>query len=509
MCIGFHTASWSALLVTLTGAVVSLPFGDINVLIVTDVHSWVAGHMHEPQYNANYGDVLSLQHYIKEDCIRNKRDLFFIMNGDINDGTGYSADPPEQLVPLLEKLPWDAVTVGNHELYKNDFVNYIGRKFIPFWGDRYLTANVMNATTGQPLGRTHKFLRGQFGAVVLAFGFLYNMPDHDTAVEVVEVEKVVQQQWFQNVLSGAEGNFDAILILGHMDHADHLVTVILRSIRKLRPDVPVQFVTGHSHIRAYTPLDNAACSFEAGHYLDTVGFASFPKQRNVSSDTASFQHVFIDANVDKFKALVGLQSGDRFLTEEGAALTEQIERAGRSMGLSQVFGCAPRTYRNGVAFNQTDSLMRLCMNEVVSRTLFRQNTSKVFVVSKGSLRYDLFEGHVTKNDIVTMTPFADKFWLLGERVQGSLVSSVLRMRPGFASTPFDEQGIVELYGGSFDVGSLDRPGDLLKTLLSLTNGTTTVEERFPGKTTTSLWYDFVSSAWPCKKEAAAPATVHV
>lgn len=302
-----------------------------------------------------------------------------------------------------------------------------------------------------------------------------------------------------------------MLILGHMDHADPLVMVILRAIRNLQPDVPVQFVTGHSHIRAYTALDSAASSFEAGHYLDTVGFASFPKRRTVAIDTAaaSFQHVFIDANVDTFKAVLGFQSGDRFVTAEGAALKERIDQVGRSMGLSQVLGCAPETYKHSVGFGQSNSLMRLFMREVVVRTLFLQNTSKVFVQNIGSLRYDLFEGRVTKNDIVTMTPFGDNFWILGDRVPGSLISSVLRERPEFASTPFDEQGMHELYGGSFDVGSLERPGDLLKTVLSLTNGTAKVEERFLGKTTTGLWYDFVPSAWPCDKPAAPAAAVAV
>ena len=49
-----------AVSISITGDEVQLPFGDINVLAVTDVHAWVAGHApHEPLYDADYGDILS------------------------------------------------------------------------------------------------------------------------------------------------------------------------------------------------------------------------------------------------------------------------------------------------------------------------------------------------------------------------------------------------------------------------------------------------------------------
>ena len=41
----------------------SLPWSDINILIVTDVRSWLAGHAHKdhtPVLDADYGAVLSL-----------------------------------------------------------------------------------------------------------------------------------------------------------------------------------------------------------------------------------------------------------------------------------------------------------------------------------------------------------------------------------------------------------------------------------------------------------------
>lgn len=480
-----------------------LPFGDVNVMIVTDVHSWIAGHKHEPKYDANYGDVLSLYELMKQDCDRNARDLFFVMNGDINDGTGLSTDPPVELVPLLQRMPWDAVTIGNHELYKNEFIEYLTKPdgFIPFWGDRYLTANVVNATTGTPLGRTHKFLRGTHGTTLLTLGFLYEMTDAGSAVKVLKAEDVVQAQWFQDLLAGKEGGFDAVMILGHMDYQDPWVDVLLQAIRAIQPTMPVQFVTGHSHRREYADLDAKASSFEAGHYLDTVGFASFPK--NDTAEAQAFQHVFIDASKQAFASV----AGGEVATDAGRALTKDIAEARARMGLSQRLGCAPMSYDKYAALNETDSLWKVFLDGPINETLFGgdQGQRKAMLASTGSMRYNLYEGNVTKDDIVTMMPFADEFFLIAHDLPGETIASALAelnngssyALPDWVSTEFDPNNAYDLYGGTFDVGTVERPGKLLKKLLDLTGAALAPEQRFIGKTSTNLWYDYVPTAWPC------------
>lgn len=75
---------------------IDLPLQDVNILVVTDVHSWVAGHgFHEPGLNADYGDVLSFYQRLKEE-----HDVLFVMNGDFMDGTGLSTIPPSVSLPM-------------------------------------------------------------------------------------------------------------------------------------------------------------------------------------------------------------------------------------------------------------------------------------------------------------------------------------------------------------------------------------------------------------------------
>ena len=114
------------------------------MIVLTDVHTWIGGHgRQEPYVNVDYCDVLSFYEHVKEYCNQNQIDLWFVSNGDFVHGTGLSRwGDVSSLVPLIEKMPWDALTSGNHELYKDPIVDYMLRPggWAEWWGSRYLTA---------------------------------------------------------------------------------------------------------------------------------------------------------------------------------------------------------------------------------------------------------------------------------------------------------------------------------------------------------------------------------
>ena len=107
------------------------------------------------------------------------------------------------------------------------------------------------------------------------------MEDPCDEISVSNVEKEVKEKWFQNALKNED--YDAVLVLAHMDHEDSAVHAIRQAIRGItnKPKLPIQFITGHTHIRAVSYPDDYSSSFEAGRYLDTVGFVSFPTYANV------------------------------------------------------------------------------------------------------------------------------------------------------------------------------------------------------------------------------------
>ena len=121
------------------------------------------------------------------------------------------------------------------------------------------------------------------------------------------------------------------------------------------------------------------------------------------------------------------------LTADGAALQAEIMRVAATLGLNDVLGCAPRTYGTYLPWSSAESLWRLWMQEVTTQAALGSNASRIVVQSTGALRYDLFSGPVTLNDIWTMCPFADRYWRVASNVNGvdlRVILSSLGADPG-------------------------------------------------------------------------------
>lgn len=240
---------------------------------------------------------------------------------------------------------------------------------------------------------------------------------------VKRVQDVVRQPWMVQVLS--KGGYDAILVLAHMDCTDPLVEVILNAIRHVvGQDMPIQFVTGHTHRRAYAVLDDRATSFEAGRYLDTVGFVSFPtmetamrerqQQRSPSSSSGPpppaspsnspplFRYQYVDANQRTLQNVLratvhgvetvatgteieedvedryqGNRSSDALMlpwfgTPRGIELSRLIHETQHRLGLDRVLGCSRETYHQLSVpfFGSEKSLWRLYLDQVIPTQLF-------------------------------------------------------------------------------------------------------------------------------------------
>lgn len=498
-----------------------LPYGDINVVVLTDVHSWVGGHSptHEPTLNADYGRVLSFYQHV-QDALR-ERNLFFVMNGDFMDGTGLTTNPPKELISILEHMPWNAVNIGNHELYVNSTVNAIVKRpngFADWWGGRYLTSNVVLRETGEPLGSRYTILHGGDGITnVMAFGFLYDMRDAVSMVKVEAVEEVIVSKWFRQAL--VDEKFDAVLVLAHMHFQDSLVQVLLEGIREVvGVKVPVQFITGHSHIRAYdNATDVCSTSFEAGRYLDTVGFVSFSKD-----SACEFEHEFIDGNVDSLREAVGVQE---LGTDDGRALSSYIVEAEERMGLLEVVGCSPEHYSFKWNMSEgSDSFWRIYLDQIVpnSKLLQQQpdgNVSyrKAVLQDTGAFRYDLFEGVQTVNDVLVLSPFNDTFYLVGSNISGSVIESVyeeltayenktmfgvVQSFPKFAFVPRGPIAVndsYELYSSHFGLK------DVVEALHDLH---VEVEPKKVNAASTAMIIDYISSTWPCSNSHTTSGGSH-
>lgn len=133
------------------------------------------------------------------------RDVFVLNNGDHVEGSGLSDASVYvsgvhgvELFPLIAKMPFDALTIGNHDLYLNSTIGHmVDADFINHWNGTYLTSTVRNATTGLHIGSTHTILKGlNQGVKLLVFGFLYHQTDACAAVHVEDPALTVTEPWF-------------------------------------------------------------------------------------------------------------------------------------------------------------------------------------------------------------------------------------------------------------------------------------------------------------------------
>ncbi|KAJ1453572.1 Metallo-dependent phosphatase-like protein [Pelagophyceae sp. CCMP2097] len=383
------------LLACALGAAQELRLGDVNIVVTTDVHTWFSAHAHpdtQPETDADLGDVTSFVQRLRQ--INPGRDIYFFDNGDVVDGTGLGA---EAAFDIMKMLPYDGMNCGNHELYSSETVL---ESLAPFAGQvPYVTTNTL--LDGAPLGRPFRIVEGNQSRL-LVFGFIFNMWDHCGAVEVLDVETILESADFADALSAFHSHrCDAIIVLAHMHYADPLVGGILLKIRSVLGNVAVQFLTGHSHMRAFKQLDASSTTFEAGHYADTLGFISLSRGK----DAWSFAPTYIDMTRSTLAQIVHA-SVVNFTTTLGASVRSAVSTARLAAGLEERLGCGRGNYRLEAALSERDSLWALYLEKIAPATITKASNAW-FVASSGALRYDLYSGQITRGDVLTIVPFQD------------------------------------------------------------------------------------------------------
>lgn len=474
-----------------------LPLGDVlNVLVLTDTHGWIGGHRHESLQStapgpvlldATFGDILSFYLHMTRQA-RGASPPILAMNGDINDGTGLSRVPPVDLLEIIKKMPFGALTVGNHMLYRNENIEYLRRSFVPYWNGSYVTSNVELVPERQPLGSRY-FLTNNNTVLVLAF--LYQMRDHDSLVSVVPIAEALNSSWFAEATSLP--GLRAALLLCHADAEEPMIRFLVSTIRQMRQDeLPILVLAGHSHLRKYVRIDAKAVAIEAGRYTDTIGFVSY-------DSIHGFEHAYIDGSVS---ALRRASCAEPFETKEGEALTNDIRAASARLGLSTVVGCSSDTF---FARNGQPSLRKLYLDEVVPNELFDSDDAKRLIMHHSSFRSDLHAGNVLADDLYSISPFQDSFFLVATNVKGSIVAKVvidLYQDPdGYFVKTLEPDRTYDVFAIRFEVD------DIVRAFSKRTDLATPATKipAFPGKNVTGLWFDYLKhSSHNC---AAPPPTI--
>lgn len=252
-----------------------------------------------------------------------------------------------------------------------------------------------------PLGhRFRKFTTKNQGIRVTAFGFLFDFTGSNSHTVVHPVEATIKEPWFINAIR--DPDVDIFVIIGHTPvRSSPEFPAILAAIRAFHPNTLVQFVGGHTHIRDFTIYDELSTGIAGGRYCETVGWLSIShipsKHTNMIEEQVEFSRTYIDFNRYGFQHH-SEQSHDKFDTEVGLALTNEITRYRSGMGLDNIIGCAPQNYyQTRVPFPDSRSIYSLLMDRVLPDMVEnpdREGVPTLIYVNSGCLRFDIFKGSI-------------------------------------------------------------------------------------------------------------------
>ncbi|MCJ1284851.1 hypothetical protein MMC26_004188 [Xylographa opegraphella] len=440
-----------------TGPRAPLEWGQLNIIHTTDTHGWLEGHLKEQNYGADWGDFSSFVTHMQHMAGNLAVDLLVVDTGDLHDGNGDSdAEYPDGSLsnPIFENVAYDALTIGNHELYLASVAELTYAQFSHYYGERYLTSNVQifNNATGQfeYIGRQYRYFTTAHGLRIMAFGVLYDFTGNTNVTQVIKAKNLVQEPWFLSAISYPQP-IDLFLVLGHNPArptaGGSTFGTIFNAIRAKNPSTPIQFFGGHTHIRDFAVLDEGSTSLESGRYCETLGWFSMsginsstytgvaqprgvpnPTQPaiKVSKTTASagvpsptgafaklvYSRRYIDWNRLSFAYhAVGSQS-NTFDLHSGLRVSSDITTLRKQLNLTTLYGCAPQSYCQTCApFGSAANIFPL-VETALGLTVVnasRASVPRLIIVNTGSVRFDLIEGPFTYDDSFIVSPFTDGF----------------------------------------------------------------------------------------------------
>ncbi|KAF9086187.1 hypothetical protein BGX29_001539 [Mortierella sp. GBA35] len=401
-----------------------LTWGDVNIIHTTDTHGWLSGHTKEASYSADFGDFSSFLYHMRQQANHRRKDLLVVDSGDLHDGNGLADATPlngEATSPIYQKIAYDALAIGNHELYVKEVAEDTYRNFAPGWGKRYLTSNVFikdsHTNKTVPIGNLYNKFRLKFGTRVMSYGFLYNFKGAANNTIVEPSNFTVTLPWFKKSL---KEDVDMYLVVGHVPIRWAEATAVVQAIRAAHPSKPIVVLGGHLHVRDFTVYDNRAFGLSSGRFMETLGWMSVGGIRdracrvetNCIGKNLTVTRRYLDSNVYTYKKHSLAHPKQKFDTWRGRKITKEIFKLRKTLNLSNTLGCAPQDYYLS-RYPHTDdrSLLNLVTKEILPVAVV--NASRpypgVVVVNSGSQRFDLFKGPFTLDDTYIVSPFHNDF----------------------------------------------------------------------------------------------------
>lgn len=101
----------------------------------------------------------------------------------------------------------------------------------------------------------------------MAFGVLYDFTGNSNVSKVIKAADLVKQSWFLDAVNSKDP-IDLFIVTGHNPTrptaGGSTFGTIYKTIRSLRPNIPIQLFGGHTHIRDFVVFDGISTGIESG-----------------------------------------------------------------------------------------------------------------------------------------------------------------------------------------------------------------------------------------------------
>jgi hypothetical protein len=107
----------------------------------------------------------------------------------------------------------------------------------------------------------------------MAFGVIFDFTGNSNASRITKTADLVKQQWFLNALNYTKP-IDLFVVIGHNPIRPSAPTstfgLLYKTIREMRPGIPIQAFGGHTHIRDFYVYDDMTTGLESGKLSDPI-----------------------------------------------------------------------------------------------------------------------------------------------------------------------------------------------------------------------------------------------
>ena len=219
---------------------------------------------------------------------------------------------------------------------------------------------------------------------------------------------------------------DLIVVPMHIDpQSTPEMQQIFAAIRQVHPFLPLVFPSGHRHKLVFEQLDANALTIESGKYFETIGIVRF--RLSAQRQMLDVQHQWLPTSRSNFYKLTGTTARE-FLTPRGLDIKSKLHAYSDLLHLNVTLGCSPRFYDPDLPLVFADSLYALYVEHIVPDVVFQphpaDNATQFFLTNSASLRYYLYAGRVTVNDVWTISPFKNAFFYY-PGLSGQMLSTLL------------------------------------------------------------------------------------